>query len=253
MCPEIDFSINKKIDVVIPLGIKAGWNDNEIRYCLRSLEKNFLDLREVYIVGYLPNFIQNVIHIPAEDTFKANKDANLIQKVLLACKREQLTQNFVRMSDDQLLLQPCVASDFSPMYIRDLSEINWAFMNRWRTRLKRTFEVLILQGKPIYHYDSHLPALYNKKDFEWVMNQYEWGVERAGFTINTLYFNNVAEKRKKVPEGFKANFEQPFNNIEDIKLELLNKKVAGYNDKGLTEDLKSVISSLFPEKSHFEK
>jgi len=243
----------EKIDVVIPLGNRSEWNDNEIRYCLRSLEKYFVDLGNVYIVGFLPSFIQRVIHIPAEDVFKVNKDANLIRKVLLACRNEQLSQEFIRMSDDQLLLKSCDKEDFYPKYSGDLRDLNWKFLNRWRNRLKRTFEILLLQNKSSYHYDSHIPALYNKELFEKVMLNYEWGVEKAGFTINSLYFNNIDIERKRMTGNFKANFERLFTDVDEINQELNGKTVAGYNDKGLTPELKVIIEKLFPEKSSFEK
>ena len=48
------------IDVVIPLGTGSRWQDNELRYCLRSIEKNLSGVNEVVIVGEKPKWLTNV-------------------------------------------------------------------------------------------------------------------------------------------------------------------------------------------------
>jgi hypothetical protein len=75
-----------KIDVVYTLGTESSWQDNELRYSLRSLERNFPDLGRVWIVGHKPAWLTGVVHIPMADVHKQNKDANLIDKILAACR-----------------------------------------------------------------------------------------------------------------------------------------------------------------------
>jgi len=70
------------IDVVYPLGSGSAWDNNELRYSLRSLENNLLDLGRVFVVGQRPPWLVEAVHIPMEDTHRHNKDANLIDKVL---------------------------------------------------------------------------------------------------------------------------------------------------------------------------
>jgi hypothetical protein len=60
------------IDVVYPLGTGSVWQDNELRYSLRSLEKNFPDLGRVYVVGHKPDWLGNVEHIPFGDSQSPN-------------------------------------------------------------------------------------------------------------------------------------------------------------------------------------
>ena len=80
-----------KIDVVYKLGLNPDWgNYEELRHSLRSL-CNFENLGNVFIVGQKPDWIQEVIHIPALDSYKRNKDANLINKLILACSNPLLS------------------------------------------------------------------------------------------------------------------------------------------------------------------
>ena len=76
--------MQKQIDVVYVLGTGSNWDNNEIRFSLRSLAKNLKGMGRVFVVGERPAFLQNVIHIPAKDEFNpnVNADGNIILKVL---------------------------------------------------------------------------------------------------------------------------------------------------------------------------
>ena len=102
------------IDVVYKLGIGSKFNNKELKYSLRSL-KNFKNLGTIYIVGEKPHWIDKdiVVHIPASDPYAVNKDANLIQKLMLACNDFNLSEYFLNFSDDQLILKPI---DFDKWY-----------------------------------------------------------------------------------------------------------------------------------------
>ena len=50
--------------VVYVLGTGSKWKNYELLYSLRSIEKNLKGFTDVVIVGELPSWIQNVIHIP---------------------------------------------------------------------------------------------------------------------------------------------------------------------------------------------
>ena len=49
------------IDVVYILGDGSKWGNNEIKYSLRSLEKYGKNIRDVYICGNKPYFVNNKI------------------------------------------------------------------------------------------------------------------------------------------------------------------------------------------------
>jgi len=242
------------IDVIIPLGIGSKWENNELRYCLRSLETNFLDLGIIYLVGHKPDWVKDIVHIESEDTFLHNKDANIIKKTLLICERRSVSDYIMRISDDQLLLQPMFSREIKPLYQLELNESYFQKMNRWRRRLKNSFEVLKKDKiEKIYNYETHIPVIYDRRRFIDTYTKYkDWAIDGAGYTINTMYFNNIKCDKVKLTNE-KACFEQPVQTVEEIIKMLKNKLYLGYNDNGLNDNLKQVIKELFPKKSKFEK
>lgn len=236
------------MDILIPLGYKGSiWNNNEIKYCLRSLETNFIDLDRIFIIGFLPDFInpKTVIYLPYEDKYKANKDANIIAKTLKAID-SGISDIFCRISDDQLLLKPLRGEDITPLYNFDLEEYDFTKCNRWRNRLKNTYNILKSEGRTTFNFDSHIPVCYMGRSFKYVISKYIWNQEREGYTINTLYFNHTFCKNIKMTNE-KVNIESPKE-----KIELGEAKYLGYNDRGLNSQLKQVIMDLFPNKSKYE-
>lgn len=245
------------VDVVIPFSLGSKWDNNEIRYCLRSLERNLIDLGKVFIIGERLEWMSNqVIFIPYPDTFKENKDANIINKVIRACKEEGVSENFIRISDDQILLKPTLSKNITPLYNGNLEKIFRKLpdnqINRFRKRLRNTKDILLKEGKTTFNYEIHIPTLVNKQSFIDILESYNYGVEGEGFTINSLYLNNINSPLAKQVEGEKVQFEKEFGDKEYIKNSIKDALYLGYNDKGLSSELKFEIMHLFPIKSKYE-
>ena len=71
-------------DILYILGRGSKHDDKELRLSLRCLENNADGFDRVFIVGNCPDWVQNVVHIPAEDTWTAENNA--FQKILNICK-----------------------------------------------------------------------------------------------------------------------------------------------------------------------
>ena len=93
----------EKLDLVYILGDGSDWDNNEIRYSLRSAEQNFAH-RKVFIVGECPSWLQNVIYIRFPDSHQI-KTANGVAKVLRAARDQRLSERFVLMNDDFFFLK----------------------------------------------------------------------------------------------------------------------------------------------------
>jgi len=220
---------------------------------LRSVEANFRDLGKVFVIGHKPEWLTGVVHIPVKDRLKHNKDANLIDKVLAVCERPELSDNFVRLSDDQLFWSPVRWRDVRPYWAGRLDRKPREFWGdgQWKKRLRRTYGLLLMREQTTYHYDSHCPMPYNKWQFFKVMNSVDYRAGR-GFCINTLYFNSIGLAKHEKLAGRKASFESAMCPAE-VRTKLKGKTYVGYNDKGLTEHLKAAIAARFPTPSRFEK
>ena len=152
------------MDVVYILGSGSSWNNNEIRFSLRSIAKYGIGVGQIFVVGTLPAFLSDeVIHIPAEDIYNPmqNADGNIAYKVMLACQDERLSDNFLFINDDHILLKPIDLKDIPAFHKGNMNTFPASYwtLNYWRTRLKRTMETLNKQGLPANHYDCHTPMV----------------------------------------------------------------------------------------------
>jgi len=239
------------VDAVYPLGTGSRWDNNELRYSLRALEKNFLDLGRVFIVGRCPPWLTGAVHLDVPDSHKHNKDANLIDKVLAAC-RAGVSDKFVRSSDDQLILRPCHADDLKPYHHGDfLSREAKQVRGGWKQRLLRTCKLLRSLGMPTRHHDTHIPTIYDRDLFVKIVTACNYR-DDIGYTINTLYHNQsgVVDPPKMLHQ--KLTLERRDASERSILKRLEGKMYLGYNDLGLSKALKNVLQEMFPEPSRFE-
>ena len=251
---DVKVIMNPVMDVVIPLAsgnhgkkvLGSKWDNNELRYCLRSLEKYFPDLGRVFIVTeHLPEWLTNVVHIKAKDVHTRNKDANLIDKVLLACK-SGVSPVFLRCSDDQCLLQ-----EFDGHRVWHLGEFGREGGGKWWDRYRNTCEYLEAHGKPTFFYDCHVPVPVARDVFAKVAEAAPYQ-EPPGMCINTLYFNFLDLPQITVMNGQKATIHRQAD-IATIRRECQNAIFLGYNNDALQGDMEQFLQERFPEPSRFEK
>lgn len=98
--------MDKRHDVVIPLGIKSYENNNfEIRVAVASIKKYFKCLKRIIIVSQIEPIKElgnDIIWVYQDDIYTHDKDANIIEKVRKAIETiPDLTDDFIMWSDDQ--------------------------------------------------------------------------------------------------------------------------------------------------------
>lgn len=248
--PETVYHIvEKPIDVVYPLGTGSRWSDNELRYSLRSLEKNFPELGRVFIVGRKPAWLTGVEHIPFPDKYRGNKDANLITKVLAACEAG-ISKEFIRLSDDELFPLPTRYREMVALHWGDLKEKSDAFFaSTWKSHLRNTRNRMASLGLSTFHFDTHTPNAYDREKFKAVMADHPW--EKVPMTINTLYYN-ATQATGRPANSETVSFHRAEKNIGKIRQRLGRAKYLNYNDAGLTLAMKTMLEELFPEPSKYE-
>lgn len=152
------------IDLVYLLGNGSKWDNNELRYSLRSVEQHFTNVGKVWIVGELPEWIRNVKHLPYREM--PNQAAlNIAFKIVHASRNEDITPDFLLMSDDYFLLQDFDASQF-PKYYHGTLEDSIAALpksNYYRQVLKNTLEYLNTLSLPSMNFNLHMPMEINRR------------------------------------------------------------------------------------------
>lgn len=245
----------EQIDVIIPLGDNPSKNDNlELRFALRSIEKNLLDVRHVYVVtNKLPDWLDNVIHVKCSDTLKHNKDGNIINKVLAALENSgeqhiDVLDRFVFMADDNIIVKPMKSIELGYYHLGSLAKKKFDINNNWHIKLENGLNKLQQEKKPVWNWESHCPVVMEKFKFinTYRMHYPEFDEEEQGYTIYTMYFNNYIPKVFTLAKDIKSTYEDKIDQVKDPKFIV-------YNDKGFTETLQKVLQNMFPGTSKYER
>ena len=109
------------MDILYTLGKGSTWQDNELRYSLRSIDKYGINVNRIYIVGdWCPGFVDRDkvtfirCHQPYTDKFK-----NILYSVLYACENSDIAEDFLLSSDDHFYMEK---TDFDayPYWLKNL-------------------------------------------------------------------------------------------------------------------------------------
>lgn len=245
--------MQESIDVVYVLGSGSNWNNNEIRFSLRSIDRYLTGVRNVYVIGAAEPWFKNVIHIPHPDELQNNADGSIIRKVLRACLIPELSQKFLFINDDHIILRRMNASSIKPYHKGDMSDFDTSYFrtgNSWRLRLENTFFTLRGMKLSTYHFDCHTPIVFDKSIFPEVMNKFNYS-SPPGLTMKSLYGNMVHSKNGVLLNGAKRTIFQHYN-VEQITARVKNAKMMSFNDEGLNPALRQFLYTSFPEMSKYE-
>lgn len=167
------------IDVCIPLNNRSTQKNLELRYCLRSIEQYLSGVGNVFIVGYCPEWVDNVIHIPVdEDPRNRFRDRNIMTKMSIACRDDRVSDNFLMVHDDHFLLSDYEVAAFPYYHMGPLVPSDSQYG-------KTKQNTLSLLG-PVNNYDAHCPIVFNKQLFMRSVALADWS-KWYGYCLKTLY------------------------------------------------------------------
>lgn len=231
--------MNQALDILYILGRGSKHDNMELRLSLRCLEKNCHGMGRVFIVGNKPDWVQNVVHIPAEDTWTAENNA--FQKILKAC-RSDISDTFLLMNDDFFMLKE-FDIDY-PQYVRGELKITDKD-DPYSLSVNKTVEFLNDFGIEMpANFEVHCPILFNKHKFLLLENIAErFKKEQTGLLCRSLYWNIFSNKYCEV--------------VQDTKLRTDEWKDPNQTSCISTSDdcdnILKVIEGMYPNKSRWEK
>lgn len=242
------------VDAVFVIGTGSRNKNEELRYALRNLEKNCPFIRNVYISGECPGWINktNVIHLQWPDRFKHAKDANIIDKLRHACEEPGIAKKILFCSDDQFQTRECTWEDFQPRWLRRYSEKDTWYENRkriWHSRLKKTLErdrqrrlKAGLDCSTIAYWQPHI---WMPIDRDLFIEYAKWSdyPHRDDTIIASGYYNFINADGK-------SNFDHIF--ISSNQRWPVKEAHVAYTD-GSYNAAMNYLKSAFPELSRFEK
>jgi len=149
------------MDIVYPIGTGSLCKNQELKYSLRSLQ--FIGHGKIFIIGNRPGFLDKIIHIHYhENTHK--KQLNVINKILLACKLDNLSDDFLLMNDDFFFLKETEIQKY--LYDCSIKSLqNKTPKTQYGKSLAATIDYLNNNHLPFNNFEIHYPMVFNKHKF----------------------------------------------------------------------------------------
>lgn len=242
------------VDAVFVIGTGSVHGNEELRYALRNLDRHCPFVRNVFICGQCPSWVDKsaVIHLPWPDRFSHAKDANIIDKLRHACVQPRIAKRVLFCSDDQFQTRECAWEDFAPRFLRKffLGDPWYDARHRlWHRRLRKTLEREVerrkaagLDPSEVYYYQPHIWMPIDRDKFleyaAW--SDYE---HRDDTIIASGYFNFVdAHGSKDHDHTFLSNASSRRPDVTHV----------AYND-GCYRVAMNMLAEMFPGRSRFEQ
>lgn len=254
----------KKVDLVY-FHIEGPENSLELKYALRSIEKNFQNKNfQIHLIGEKPNWMSDKVnHIPIKRISGRDYTVymDVIQKFKLTCGLPEIGEDFYRMMDDIYFINPVQKSDLDKLLAMedfagvDMKTRNFNASNKWANLMRKTIEVLRFEKKPQISYAHHLPQKFNKRNLIRLFQKFN--IPANIYLIGTLYNNYFLRKKPDyflLPKGaglklgiYTAHYKaKDLHHLRGENL-YLNHSTVAWN-----AEMKHFLNNLFPEKSSFE-
>lgn len=235
------------VDLVYILGKGSPWQNNEILYSLRSVELYLKNFRNVFIIGDKPKFFNdNVTEVPYKDIY-ANKNRNIMCKILRACNDERISHDFILFNDDYFLIEEIDAENYPYYYSTDLITASNYYINSYQKCIQSTLKMLTEKRMQNLYFDVHRPIIYNRYRFRKMVKAFDWEIP-YGPVVKSLYCNYNNIPGVKIKDN-KINY--PYR--ADAILKAINgEHMFSIGDKSLNNHMKAYLMNKFPKKSKFE-
>lgn len=235
------------IDVVIPLGKGSTSANNELRFCLRSIEQNLEGYRNIWIIGQKPKFLRNIKHLPYDEYHpKAN---NIHDKIKRACECGEISDNFILFNDDYFLTEKVDAPTYPYYYSKEAynEAMNRPKPDPYRTIVEDTGKAL---GEGFFYADIHCPIVINKDVF--LSQPYNRKTEH-GILVKSTYLHHLRQSKNGITcmQRFDPIMRKPKTRLE-IEAMLLTTDMISIHDEAINNDFIEWIEATFPYHSKYE-
>ena len=146
--------------------LKADIDTEELKYSLRSVEKNF-PINRVWFVGGQPKGFRNVVRLQHEQV--GNSKWEMIRSSMWkVVNDERLSEDFFLFNDDFFVMEPVDTDSFRNFVDgtleRRIDELHSeSGMNAYTRTLFKLEQELKTMHEPTMNFDVHLPMLLNKE------------------------------------------------------------------------------------------
>lgn len=271
------------ISIVYPWKQGGRISIKEITMSMRSLCK-YEGRYQVVVIGDAPPGLAEIIYIPhaSEPTPRLPRCLDANRKMRLAFDCPHITEDFVVMHDDMVLLEPITELMLRQRhYVQDFAHMPQQYRGSQGSSLQHhemlwaTHAALKAAGmEQVYNYETHMPRLYNKRLMGQVFERFR--PEENRLLYATLYYNwtrhldpvncDAGRPLSKLDTAL-ASFHRKVGDpisfppaptadrhaamVYYLKC-MLGKRFANWSPKGLERALVDVLIQLYPNKCAHE-
>lgn len=244
------------MDILYVLGRGSTWDNNELRYSLRSIERFGRGVGNVYVVGYDPHFLSNAVKfIPYKDRYN-RKHKNILDAICYALDNSDIGEDFLLSSDDHIYIKE---TDFEayPYFRKGVlpstppTKRNAAA--NYRLSLMDTRKLLIEHGLPYHNFSHHGNTHLSRRAINNALPLIEesfnrkYGCEPTCLILNAWYkktpFNILDRRDLKISAR---------HSLEDVAAKFTDREVISF-DNNPHESIRNYLFEMFPNKSRYEK
>lgn len=251
------------IPLLIPLGSGSSHGDDELRYLLRSVERNVSGLERIYLMTTCkPHWLREdwskggIVVVPVKDTYTDNKDANLHSKTLHTLAAYDIDR-FAWTADDACFMKPIRLEDIPVIHNhRDNGLFYQKDAGRWKKRVRNTLDWAKARGVELEHnFEAHCPQCFDGRLLLERMNGVDY-MSQPGLTIYTTWRVMTdswrdSHDQREWKQTFELEIDERPRTMSDE--ELCSKAFIGYSDAGVRAGILDRLRRHFPEKSKYER
>lgn len=244
------------MDILYVIGRGSKWGDNELRYSLRSIEKNCKNVGRIFIAGYCPSFIdqKKVTFVPVPDIY-ACKHMNILNCIEQAVKNTDISDEFLYSSDDHFYVGKADFDNYphyqKPVELPDKDNL----MNSYQMTLYATRKMLEDAGLPVYFFAWHGNTHFKKSLF---MEPEFAALRKASYDTKrgiepTVLMNNYWYAKEPFEITVREDIKFPTDLVPDTLNKIIKQRECISCASATPELLKRWLAQEFPNKSKWEK
>ncbi len=225
--------------------IKDAVYNDELRYSLRSLEKNVSGIRHVWFYGGRPTSVRPDKQVVVNQKGETKWD-RVRAMLKMVGENNRITEDFLLFNDDFFVMHPITelppyAYGTLEQLCRRIERKNWGKPTPYTLKLEDTIKTLERDGLPTYNFELHVPTILNRQRLLKIIEKYP---DTKG--TRSLYGNSY------LVDGMRP--------MKDVKI-FDSKTIPDHSSVFLsTEDLSfsngvvgKFIRESFPSKSRWER
>ena len=253
------------MDIAYIIGPGSKWDDNELRYSLRSIDRYGLGIDNIWIIGYCPDFIDQtkVNYIPMQDRPGRAPAQNVFFKIRYLMESPITPDKIIISSDDHFFIRQ-VDFDHWPIFFKGFEMPTHASVGsgkfgdrRYTQCMADTRDIMDQLGLGTVYFEGHTNKLYDKRAWSWLKKRHAFDLIltcSAGLSTNSLMGATMTKVFGYTPIH-RTDVKLRDKDLQQHAIRQLLKDTDEFSiyDSAIDAGIDTYLKDLFPDPSRWEK